>query len=231
MRNVAAALGIIAFVLAPATAHAIVLVECNYTWNAGGADYSTPGNWNNTGGPCAGGFPDGGTDNAIINSGANQPVFSSGTITPKNITINAANSVPVSLTINGGSFTCSAVSVAAPSSYSATFDISAGTFAPSSLSFDGSASASAYGYFDVDVSVGSGSGVLTIQSGMSDLDIMRDAELTVGVFTVNGDADFSLAASSGSSGSGVISATSYVQNGGTNGSVAAVSANAQIVTR
>jgi len=83
------------------------------------------------------------------------------------------------------------------------------------------------GYLDFNVS-GSASSVTA--NALSGIDVERGASFTIsGAFTVSGDATFDLSAP-GASGTGQISAGSYVQNGGTNGSTATVGANGQIST-
>lgn len=206
MRNIAAVLGISAFLLAPATASAAMMADCDFTWNAGGTNYSAGANWNNTGGLCSG-FPDGATDNAIINAGANQPIFSSGTITPKNITIDAhANSTPVSLTISGGSYTCTSVTVKGEQSGgsdAASLVVAAGTFAPASLSFDGPASSS-NGHAIADISVNvTVSGSTSVEGyvafdiddavfDVNDLTLTNSAGTALVVSAVAGDAELRL---------------------------------------
>lgn len=148
------------------------------------------------------------------------------------------NNAPVTLRLSSSSLSAADVYVyadeAAMSANSATLDIESGaaSFAPGTLTFDGgvAATAPAAAFIDIAVSVGSNNGALNILDGVTDIDMARGVTMTVGVFTVDDDADFGFTAS-GSSGTAVISCTSYVQDGGAAGSLASVGSNAQIVTR
>jgi len=206
----------------------------SFIWDAGGSSsvWASAPNWNIGGGDYPGRDNTGDDATIDIASFANPVTLSASLQSLATVTIDAeANSATVELELQTGASLTTTGTVLVKSEQTgadtAAIDYTAGTFAPAALTFDGGSTASALGYFDLDVSVGSGTGALSISAGLADFDIVRSKTLTVGVFTFDSNADFGLAASTGASGVGAISCTSYVQNGGT---IVSVGANAQIAT-
>jgi len=187
MRNVAAVLGIVAFLLAPATANAAKLAGCLYSWDGANSTDWSGDNWTVVSGVCGPTtVPDDAADDALINDdGASNrlPVFSTGTITIDDLTIEAnTNSLAVSLSVTGGDLNCDAVIVRADQdgSATATLSISDPDFSANAIQLDGRADATnGHAILDVNESF-SISGDVSIAAGYGDIDVAASKVFTAG---------------------------------------------------
>lgn len=198
MKPIAIALGICALLLASATANA----QADFTWDgARNSDWQATGpsgnNWDQPGYP---GLSQAG-DTATIDVATNNPVTLSGSLANSvaTVTLDAnANSATVSLDIQtGGSLTTTGLVLvkgeqsSSAGADSATIHVSAGTFSPSSMEFDGSTHADdghAIANIDVDVTV---SNTTTIKH-LVDFDIAAGVTFDVGDLTLDSTGDLKM---------------------------------------
>ena len=197
MKPIAAALGICAMLLASAGAYGAT----TFTWDGSSdSDWKTDANWDQ-----GLNFPGHRSETdaiAIINVTNNaNPVMLSGSLAKSvaSVTIDAnANSATVSLDIQtGGSLTTTGLVLvkgeqsSSAGADSATIHVSAGTFSPSSMEFDGSTHADdghAIANIDVDVTV---SNTTTIKHFV-DFDIAAGVTFDVGDLTLDSTADLKM---------------------------------------